>query len=140
MPRVLALDYGKKRIGLALSDLLQITASPFDVIERESFKKDALKILEIAKANEVGTVVIGLPINMDGTESEMSEFVKSFIAELQNIAGDIEIKTIDERLTTAQAERMLTEEFDISRSKRKGVRDKIAASIILQVYLDSKAF
>ena len=140
MSRILALDYGKKRIGLALSDLLQITASPFDVIERESFKKDALKILEIAKANEVGTVVIGLPINMDGTESEMSEFVKSFIAELQNIAGDIEIKTIDERLTTAQAERMLTEEFDISRSKRKGVRDKIAASIILQVYLDSKAF
>lgn len=138
MGRILALDYGKKRIGIAISDLLQITANPFDVVEHVSFKKDALKILEIARANEVSTVVVGMPFNMNGTSGEMVDTVNRFIEEFKLVAGEIEVKTVDERLTTMQAERMLTEEADISRAKRKNVRDKIAASLILQIYLDSK--
>ena len=138
MGRILALDYGKKRIGLAISDLLQITASPYDVIESVSYKKDAAKILEIAKTNEVSAVVVGMPVNMNGTEGEMTDIVKRFIEEFDALGSGIEIKTVDERLTTMQAERMLTEEADLSRSKRKSVRDKVAAALILQIYLDTK--
>lgn len=137
MGRAMALDYGLKRIGIAMTDIMQIMASPFDTIESVSLKKNAGKIIEIAKNNDVSTIVVGLPINMDGTEGEMAETVRKFIEEIKLIS-DIEIVTIDERLTTAQAERMLIDEGDISREKRKGLKDKLAASFILQTYLDTK--
>ena len=137
MGRAMALDYGLKRIGIAMTDIMQIMASPFDTIESVSLKKNAGKIIEIAKNNDVSTIVVGLPINMDGTECEMAVTVRKFIEEIKLIS-DIEIVTIDERLTTAQAERMLIDEGDISREKRKGLKDKLAASFILQTYLDTK--
>jgi len=137
MGRIMAIDYGLKRIGVALTDLLQIAASPFDVLESVSIKKDALKIVETAKVNEVSDIVFGLPINMDGTEGEMADTVRKVIAEI-NVISEIPVHTVDERLTTAQAERMLIEEADISREKRKGLKDKVAAAIILQTYLDQK--
>ena len=137
MGRAMALDYGLKRIGIPMTDIMQIMASPFDTIDSVSLKKNAGKIIEIAKNNDVSTIVVGLPINMDGTEGEMAETVRKFIEEIKLIS-DIEIVTIDERLTTAQAERMLIDEGDISREKRKGLKDKLAASFILQTYLDTK--
>lgn len=133
----MALDYGLKRIGIAMTDIMQIMASPFDTIESFSLKKNAENILKIAKENDVSVIIVGIPINMNGTEGEMAETVREFIEELKLIS-DIEIITIDERLTTAQAERMLVEEGDISRNKRKGLKDRLAASFILQTYLDTK--
>jgi putative Holliday junction resolvase len=137
MGRILAVDYGLKRIGLAMTDLLQITASPFETIESISLKKNALKIFEIAKANEVSEIIVGLPLSMNGDESEMTDIVGSFITELRIVSG-LPVISVDERLTTAQAERMLVEEADISRGKRKGLKDKVAAAIILQTYLSSR--
>ena len=136
MSRVIGVDYGLKRIGLAMTDLLRITASPFDTIESISIKKNAAKILEIAKANNVSVIVFGLPVNMNGTEGKMSETVRKAVDEIKTLSSDVEVTTIDERLTTAQAERILIEEADVSREKRKGLKDKIAAALILQTYLD----
>jgi putative Holliday junction resolvase len=133
--RILAIDYGLKRIGLAMTDLLQIAASPFETIESVSLKKNALKISEIAKANEVSEIVVGLPLSMNGDESEMTETVNKFIEELKAVSG-LPVVSVDERLTTAQAERVLVEEADVSRAKRKGLKDKVAAAIILQTHLD----
>jgi putative Holliday junction resolvase len=139
MGRILAVDYGLKRIGLAMTDLLQITALPFETIESVSLKKNALKISEIAKNNEVSEIVVGLPLSMNGDESEMTGIVRGFIRELKNISG-LAVAEIDERLTTAQAERMLVEEADISRVKRKGIKDKVAAALILQIYLERRNY
>jgi putative Holliday junction resolvase len=137
MGRILAVDYGLKRIGLAMTDLLQITAAPFETIESVSLKKNALRISEIAKSNDVSEIVVGLPLSMNGDESEMTGIVRNFIEELK-IASDLPVFQRDERLTTAQAERMLVEEADISRAKRKGLKDKVAAAFILQTYLSGK--
>jgi putative Holliday junction resolvase len=131
----MGIDYGLKRIGIAMTDFLQITTSPFDTIKNVSLKKNALKILEIAKNNGVFVIVLGLPLNMNGTEGKMAETVHKFIEEIK-FFSDIEVTTVDERLTTVQAERMLIEEADISRKKRKNLKDKIAAALILQTYLD----
>ncbi|MDR1122812.1 MAG: Holliday junction resolvase RuvX [Endomicrobium sp.] len=134
---MIGVDYGLKRIGLAMTDLLRIIASPFGTIESISIKKNAVKILKIAKANNVSVIVFGLPANMNGTEGRMSEDVREVIGEIKVLSSDIEVATIDERLTTAQAERMLIEEIDVSRKKRKAFKDKIAAAFILQTYLDA---
>jgi putative Holliday junction resolvase len=138
MKKIMGIDYGLKRIGIAMTDFLRITASPFNAIKNVSLKKNALKILEIAKNNNVSVIVFGLPLNMNGSEGEMAETVRKFIEEIKSLS-DIEVTTVDERLTTAQAERMLIEEADISRERRKGLKDKIAAALILQTYLDMQA-
>jgi putative Holliday junction resolvase len=131
----MGIDYGLKRIGIAMTDFLRITAIPFGTVKNASLKKSALKILEIAKDNGVSVIVLGLPLNMNGTEGKMAETVHKFIEEIK-FSTDVEITTVDERLTTVQVERMLTEEADISRKKRKNLKDKIAATLILQMYLD----
>ncbi len=138
MNRIMGIDYGLKRIGIAMTDFLRITANPFDTVKNVSLKKNALKILEIAKNNGVSVIVLGLPLNMNGTEGGMAETVRKFIEEIKFLS-DIEVTTVDERLTTVQAERMLIEEADISREKRKNLKDKVAAALILQTYLDMQA-
>ena len=135
MGRILGIDYGKKRIGLAMSDIMGIIAQPFDVIESKGLANDVINILQIVKDKEVSTIVVGIPKNMNNTEGEMAETAKNFVEELKK-QTEIPVEVMDERLTTVQAERMLTEEANISRKKRKGVRDKIAATFILQTYLD----
>ena len=136
MGRILGIDYGKKRIGLALSDIMGIVAQPFNVIESKGIKNDVLSVLQISKENNVSCIVIGLPVRLDTSEGAMTEFTKEFIGELKKQADGIKIESIDERLSTLQAERMLTEEANVSREKRKNIRDKIAATFILQTYLD----
>lgn len=135
MGRYLGIDYGKKRIGLALSDIMGMMAQPFDVLEFKGLKNNVENILKIVKEKEVSCIVIGKPINMNGTEGEMVETIKEFVEELKKFT-DIKIEMIDERLTTAQAERVLVEEGNVSREKRKGLRDKLSATFILQTYLD----
>ncbi|MCA6070973.1 MAG: Holliday junction resolvase RuvX [Endomicrobium sp.] len=136
MARLMGIDYGLKRIGIAMTDMLQITSSPFETIESVSLKKNTVRLLEIAKNNDVSVIVFGLPIKMNGTEGEMACIVRKVVEEIKSLSS-IEVAMIDERLTTAQAERMLIDEGDVSREKRKGLKDKIAASLILQIYMDT---
>ena len=138
--RIMGIDYGIKRIGIAMTDIMQITSSPFETIDSsESIRKNAEKIVEIAENNDVDVIAVGVPVNMNGSESEMTGTVRKFIEELKKITN-LQIAEIDERLTTAQAERMLIDEGDISREKRKGLKDRLAAAFILQTYLDTKGF
>jgi len=136
MPRVLGLDFGSRRIGVALSDVMGITACPFTVIERESGEKDFARLGAIIAEQDVTLIVLGEPLNMDGSEGILVEEVRSFAKKLQEKFA-VGIKLFDERLTTLQADRILVEEADFSRVKRKGIRDKVAAALILQSYLDS---
>lgn len=132
--RILGLDIGRKTIGVALSDEAGITAQPLKVIKRSSLARDLEEVFSIARENEVEKIVAGLPLNMDGTSSSTTGFVLKFVELLK--AGPFPVLTWDERLSTAAVERLLIE-GDISRGRRKEVVDKMAASYILQGYLDS---
>jgi len=132
--RILAIDYGDVRIGLALSDPLGITAQPLLTIENNKNVFEEIK--KIVQKYSVEKIIAGLPINMNGSYGSSSEKVFSFIEQLKNFVN-IDIEFIDERLTTEQAEKTLIES-DISRKKRKKNIDKITAAIILQTYLERK--
>lgn len=136
MKRILALDVGDKTIGLALSDPLGMTAQGLETMHRKSIKEDIKYLGEIIAAQEVGTIVVGLPKNMNGTEGERCELVRSFAKKISKAYPDLNLQFWDERLTTVAAEKLLIE-ADISRKKRKKVIDKMAAVNILQGYLDS---
>ena len=131
---ILGIDLGKKRTGIAVSDINQKIASPLKVIENMKFN-EILNILEkIVNERNICAIVVGDPINMDGSIGPKSQSSRSFIKNLSKEL-DIPILLWDERLTTVSAERSLIE-ADISRKKRQKVIDKIAASIILQNFLD----
>lgn len=132
--RVMALDVGSKRIGVALSDPLKITAQGLQTFNRTTLEEDITGLWKLIDEHEVSQLVVGLPKNMDGSEGFKVEEVRQFIADL-TAERQIEIIWIDERLTTVSAERALLE-ADVSRAKRKKVIDKMAAVIILQSYLD----
>ena len=134
MERILGLDLGDKYIGVAVSDLLQLTAQGVTTIKRESKEKDFKTIEQLLKQYEIKKVVVGLPKNMNGTMGPQSEKVVKFAEKIKN-KFKIELIYIDERLTTVAAERILIES-DVRRENRKKVIDKIAASYILQTYLD----
>lgn len=133
--RILALDVGTKRIGAAMSDELLLTAQGLDTIRRRDDGTDMKEIAAIVENNGVREIVLGLPINMDGSQGPKAREALDFAARLSAIVK-VPVKTWDERLTTMQAERALLE-ADMSRSKRRGVIDKLAAQIILQSYLDA---
>ncbi len=134
--KLLGLDVGTKRIGAALSDELMITAQGIDTIYRQDLQRDLDLINGLVKANNVTEVVVGLPLNMDGSYSAKTKEVVEFAGNLARVV-QIPVKTWDERLTTVQAERVLLE-ADMSRAKRKKVTDKLAAQMILQSYMDSR--
>ena len=135
--RIMALDVGERRIGVALSDILGITAQPLMTYNRadNNQKADILGLCELIKKHEVEKLVVGLPKNMNNTIGFKAEEVQNFIKALQKEI-DIPIEWVDERLTTVSAERTLLE-ADVSRKKRKKVIDMMAAVVILQNYLDS---
>ena len=135
MFRIMALDYGTVRIGIALSDLTQIIANGYENYQRTSLKNDLNHLKQIINENKVGKIVVGLPLNMDGSESSQTLKTKEFIEILRNEISDIPIEVLDERLTSMVAEKLLIS-ADISRAKRKQVIDKMSATIILQDYLD----
>ena len=134
--KYLALDVGDVRIGIAMSDMLGIIATGYETYTRKKNESDFDYLSDLIKSNNVGTVVVGLPINMSGDEGNRAEIVRNFAKELQNHIS-VPIVFQDERLSTVSAERILLE-ADVSRNKRKSVIDKIAATIILQSYLDKK--
>ncbi|MEE8371014.1 MAG: Holliday junction resolvase RuvX [Sphingomonadales bacterium] len=132
--RLLGLDIGEKTIGLAISDERRVIATPMETIRRKKFTADARKLLEIATAREVGGLVLGLPVNMDGSEGPKCQSVRQFAANLGELT-DLPMAFWDERLSTMAVTRTLLE-ADTSRAKRRQVVDKMAAGFILQGALD----
>ena len=133
--RILSLDIGKKRIGIALSDALGLTAQPLETLHRKAESADFQQIKNVAQDMNVTEIVVGLPLNMNGTVGPQAKDAYDFVEKLKKEL-EIPIKLWDERLTTLEANRILIE-ADISRKKRKKVDDKLAAQLILQSYLDS---
>ena len=137
--RKLGLDIGTVRIGIAQSDMLGMLASNLETYTRKYIKVDVAHIVHIIQQNNIDTVVVGLPLKMNGEEGQSVQMVKDFVQELQAQLQEknmqIPIVYQDERLTTVSAERVLLS-ANVRREKRKQVVDKIAAQIILQAYLD----
>lgn len=133
--RILAVDPGEKRLGLALSDPTQIIASPLTVLESQSMKKDALAIQQAAEDQGAVLIIIGQPLHWDGTESTQSQ-KSARLAELVKEMGAIPVELADEFGTT-QAAREARIKMNVSRAQRSGHLDDLAATILLQNYLDS---
>lgn len=132
--RFAGLDFGTKTIGVALSDTMQTIATGLETIKRTKFKNDAARLLEIAEQHEVSAFIIGLPLNMDGTEGPRVQSTKAFARNLANLTN-LPLIFWDERMSTRAVERALLE-ADSSRQRRKEVIDKMAAAYILQGALD----
>jgi putative holliday junction resolvase len=133
--RILALDHGTKRIGVAVSDELKMIAQPVEFIPAEPFADFLVRLEELLREKEVELILVGMPRNMNGSCGPAALEVQEFVAALQAALG-IPIKTWDERLTSAQANRYLIQGH-VRREKRKEKVDKMAAAILLQSYLDS---
>ena len=136
MGRILALDVGDVRIGLAISDLMGIIANPLETYVRKTLQQDVCYIVNLANEREVDTIVSGLPKNLNNQDSLQTQKVREFIDELEKQWGK-SVVFIDERFTTASAQRVLLE-GNVRRNDRKMVVDKVAATIILQTYLEIK--
>ncbi|MCY0888435.1 MAG: Holliday junction resolvase RuvX [Alicyclobacillaceae bacterium] len=135
--RVLGVDYGTVRIGLSLSDPTGCIAQAHGFVAGGNDKKAASDLLKMVQDFHVERIVVGVPLHMNGSESELSAKARQFGALLERVCG-VTVVYVDERLTTVTAERMLVE-ADVRRSKRKGVVDSVAATVLLQSYLDSPA-
>jgi putative holliday junction resolvase len=136
MMKILGLDLGSKTIGVAISDDLSLTAQVLTSIQRTTLEKDLAVILGLVNEYQVQEIVVGLPINMDGSSGESARKAEAFIEKLRETFS-IKIIPWDERLSTVAAERILLE-GDLSRKKRRKVIDRLSAAIILQGYLDSR--
>ena len=134
MSRVLGLDVGDRRIGVALSDEGQLIASPLTVIQSVGWGPDSREILRLMREHGADLIVCGLPRNMDGSEGFQAEKVRRFMQVL--IDQGVPVAWMDERLTTVSAQRALIE-GGVRRDGRKGSVDKVAAALILQTYLDA---
>ncbi len=132
--KLLGLDLGSKTIGLAISDGMRFSATPLKTIKRTKFKNDAKELVEIIDENKIVGLVLGLPLNMDGSEGPRVQSSKAFARNLSAII-DLPICFWDERLSTSAVTKTLIE-ADVSRAKRAQVIDKLAASYILQGALD----
>jgi putative holliday junction resolvase len=135
--RVLGIDHGTKRIGLAISDELGIIAQPLEFVPAEPFAAFLVRLKQIISEKQVELLLVGMPRNMDGSYGPAALKVQEFVAVLKD-AVTVPIKSWDERLTSAQANRFLIQ-ADVRRDKRKEKVDKTAAAILLQSYLDSFA-
>ena len=132
----MGIDFGMARIGIALSDDTKFLASPFETYKRKNEQDDLQHIINIIQEKKVDEIVCGLPYNMQGEEQEIAQKTREFISKLLNIYS-IKIEFVDERLSSLMAEEML-KETERDWKKRKEKLDAVAASIILQDYLDSK--
>lgn len=135
--RILALDHGTKRIGIALSDELGWIAQPLETYERRSLEADVAYIRRLVDRHEVAEVVMGLPLRLSGRVGPEAEQVRQFIRVLER-ALSVPVVAWDERLTTKSAEQFLIES-NVSRKKRKGAVDRVAAALLLQSYLEARA-
>jgi putative Holliday junction resolvase len=133
--RILALDHGTVRIGVALSDELKMIATPLEYIHAEPFTGFLTRLKELIRVKEVELILVGMPRNMDGSYGPAALKVQEFVAVLKDVVA-VPIKLWDERLTSAQANRFLIE-GNVRRADRKAKVDKMAAAILLQSYLDN---
>jgi len=133
MKRLLALDIGDARIGIAVSDPMRMIASPVEVLHRVGWGPDSRHIRDLCDRYETDEIVSGLPLNMDGTEGFQAKKVREFCAQLEKLG--LKVFYQDERLSTVTAEDALLED-DMSRLARKGTVDKVAAAVILRQWLD----
>jgi len=133
--RLMGLDLGSKTIGVATSDRTRMIATPIETIARKKFMADAERLLAIIAAENIGLIVLGLPVNMDGTEGPRCQSTRAFARNFGKLSP-VPVVYWDERLSTAAVERMLIQ-ADASRAKRDQVIDKLAAAWILQAALDS---
>lgn len=137
MGRILGIDYGTRRMGIAISDAAAMLATPVSVEAVRSMEEAISVACRIARDRGVEKIVVGIPVNMNGTNGPMALEAMQFIEKLR-VASGLPVDTTDERLSTSLVERMLLD-ADVSRGRRKEVRDKLAAQVILQGYLDAKA-
>jgi putative Holliday junction resolvase len=141
--RLLGLDLGEKTIGVAISDPGLTVASSIDTIRRVKFTEDVKQLAKLMAGREVGGIIVGLPINMDGTQGPRCQSVRHFAENLLKrtdlLGAEPEIAFWDERLSTAVVQRFLTDEVDMRRNKRAQAVDKMAAAYILQGALDALA-
>ena len=134
--RVMALDVGERRIGIAISDSMGIIASPLTVMNRAGGSRDYQHLLEIASEQEAERILVGMPFSMDGAVHMQARATQRFIDGLAQMSS-LPIETFDERLTTVEAERRMTES-GATASQRRAQRDAVAAAILLQAYLESQ--
>jgi putative holliday junction resolvase len=134
--RLIGVDPGSKTIGLALSDVRLMLASPFGGIRRGKLKANAAEIMAIARKENAGGLVVGLPLSMDGTEGPAAQSARDWALALSEATG-LPTAMFDERLSSAAVNRFLTQEADVSRRKRAGAVDRMAAAWMLQAALDA---
>ena len=134
----MSLDVGSRTIGIACSDALLMTAQGIETIRRTSLENDFNRLRELISEYEVHELVVGMPKNMNGTKGDRAEKTEEFVEKMKAVI-DLPVTFWDERLSTVMAERQLIA-ADVSRKKRKGVIDKMAAVVILQGYLDRLQF
>lgn len=134
--RVLALDLGKRRIGLALSDELGITAQGLETLQRTNIREDLARLAQLAHDRQVSLILMGNPLHMSGQAGRQAEYAREFADRLHAATG-IPVEFRDERLTTVEAQRVLRES-GISIQKRARAVDRLAAVILLESYLDSR--
>ncbi|MCS6950702.1 MAG: Holliday junction resolvase RuvX [bacterium] len=133
MGRVLALDIGERRIGVAVSDAFGVLAQPLVVLSRQSLAKDVAQLAQLIREQEAQTVVVGLPVTLRGEQTQAAQQVQAFVARLRE-AVTVPVVLVDERLSTAEAERRLLE-ADLRRAERRQKVDAVAAALILERYL-----
>ncbi len=138
MSRILGLDVGTKTIGVAVSDPLGMFAQPVFTLARQGVKKDVVVLERVVKEREVGAVVVGLPLELDGSEDRSARLARQ-VGDALAAATELPVHYVDERYSSVEAERALVA-ADVSRKKRKAVIDQAAAVIILQSYLDHGDF
>lgn len=134
--RILGIDYGEARVGIAVTDLLEITAQGLETIQRNGSDKVILRRLdEIFEKYEVDTIVVGMPLNMNGTMSERAKITEQFVHKLKCKYNKMKIETIDERLTTVEAHKTMNF-LEVNKNKKKNIVDTISAVYILETYLN----
>jgi putative holliday junction resolvase len=134
--RFMGLDVGEVRIGVALSDETGLVARGLTSLQRVSWKRDLEALKEVVEENQVGQIVVGHPLNLDGSQGPQADKIADFVGRLREVTA-IEISLWDERLSSSSAERVLVE-GGVKRRKRKQIIDKLAAVIILQNFLDHR--
>ena len=133
--RILGIDYGESRVGIAITDALNITVQGLKTIQRNNSDKNVLREIDsILEQYEVDTIVVGMPLNMNGTISERAKITEQFIHKLKCKYNKIKIETVDERLTTVEAHKTMNF-LDVNKHKKKDIVDTISAVYILEIYV-----
>jgi putative Holliday junction resolvase len=136
--RILALDYGRKRIGLAISDELRLTARPLETLTRTNRQNDFRRLREVCRRHEIARIIVGHPVHMTGEAGSMADEAARFAERLKKELG-IEVELLDERLTSWEAEQTVSETRSSSRRKRREPLDDVAAAVLLRDYLEHQS-